>query len=458
MIGSTVLHRGMIAEMVTGEGKTLVATPAVYLNALAGQVHVVTVNDYLARRDAEWMRPVYETLGMKVGAIQAPMHSSERIPIYRGDVVYGTNSEFGFDYLRDHMKVRVDDQCQRALRYAVVDEVDSILIDEARTPLIISGPAEDDRGLYEEADAIARKLRRGEDFEVKEKEHQCILSDEGYEKAEKLAGVSFFEGGVTDWPHLIETALRAHHIYQRDVDYVAHDDEIVIVDEFTGRLMQGRRWSDGLHQAVEAKEGIRVREENQTLATITYQNFFKLYKKLGGMTGTALTEAAEFWSIYKLDVVSIPTNRPLVRTTADDRIYRTEKEKFGAVVEEIVEVHKTGRPILVGTTSIEKSERVSGMLQRRGVPHAVLNAKQHEREAAIVAAEAGAAARSRSPRTWPVAAPTSCSGPTSPRRAASTSSAPSATSRAASTTSCAGARAARATRAPRSSSCPSRTT
>ena len=388
IIGATVLHRGMIAEMVTGEGKTLVATPAVYLNALAGQVHVVTVNDYLARRDAEWMRPVYETLGLKVGAIQAHMHSSERIPIYRGDIVYGTNSEFGFDYLRDHMKVRVEDQCQRALRYAVVDEVDSILIDEARTPLIISGPAEDDRGLYEEADAIARKLRKGEDFEVKEKEHQCILTDEGYEKAEKLAGVSFFEGGVTDWPHLIETALRAHNIYQRDVDYVVHGDEIIIVDEFTGRLMQGRRWSDGLHQAVEAKEGIRVQEENQTLATITYQNFFKLYKKLGGMTGTAATEASEFWSIYKLDVVSIPTNRPLVRTTADDRIYRTEKEKFAAVVEEILEVHKTGRPILVGTTSIEKSERVSGLLQRRGVPHAVLNAKQHDREAMVVA-EAG---------------------------------------------------------------------
>ncbi len=457
IIGATVLHRGMIAEMVTGEGKTLVATPAVYLNALAGQVHVVTVNDYLARRDAEWMRPVYETLGIKVGAIQAHMHSSERIPIYRGDIVYGTNSEFGFDYLRDHMKVRVEDQCQRALRYAVVDEVDSILIDEARTPLIISGPAEDDRGLYEEADAIARKLRRGEDFEVKEKEHQCILTDEGYEKAEKLAGVSFFEGGVTDWPHLIETALRAHNIYQRDVDYVAHGDEIVIVDEFTGRTMPGRRWSDGLHQAVEAKEGIRVQEENQTLATITYQNFFKLYRKLGGMTGTAATEAAEFWSIYKLDVVSIPTNRPLVRTTADDRIYRTEKEKFGAVVEEILEVHKTGRPILVGTTSIEKSERVSGMLQRRGVPHAVLNAKQHDREA-IDRRPGRTQGRSRSRPTWPAAAPTSSSEARPARPAACTSSAPSATSRGASTTSCAAARAARATRAPRSSSSRSRTT
>ncbi|MCC7136974.1 MAG: preprotein translocase subunit SecA [Planctomycetes bacterium] len=388
LIGGAVLHQGKIGEMVTGEGKTLVATSAVYLNALAGPVHVVTVNDYLAKRDAEWMRPVYEALGVSVGAIQAWMMSRDRIPIYRGDIVYGTNSEFGFDYLRDNMKVSLEDQCQRELRYAVVDEVDSILIDEARTPLIISGPADEDQGLYEEADRIARRLKKGEDFEVKEKEHQCTLTDEGYEKAERLAGVSFFEGGVTDWPHLVETALRAHNIYQRDVDYVAMDGEIVIVDEFTGRLMQGRRWSDGLHQAVEAKEGIKPREENQTLATITYQNFFKLYKKLSGMTGTALTEAAEFWKIYHLDVVSIPTNRPLIRTTADDRIYRTEKEKFNAVVDEIVTVHKTGRPILVGTTSIEKSERVSSLLQRRGVAHAVLNAKQHEREASIVA-EAG---------------------------------------------------------------------
>jgi preprotein translocase subunit SecA len=388
LIGGVVLHRGMIAEMVTGEGKTLVATLAVYLNALGGPVHVVTVNDYLARRDAEWMRPVYEAVGVSVGAIQAPMMSWHRIPIYRGDVTYGTNSEFGFDYLRDHMKVRVEDQCQRDLRYAVVDEVDSILVDEARTPLIISGPAEEDRGLYEEADKIARRLKPGEDFEVKHKEHQCVLTEEGIEKAERIAGVSFFEGGVTDWPHLVETALRAHHVYQRDTDYVVMDGEVIIVDEFTGRLMSGRRWSDGLHQAVEAKEQIEIREENQTLATITYQNFFKLYKKLGGMTGTAMTEAAEFWKIYKLDVVSIPTNRPLRRASSEDRIYGTEKQKFGAVVEEIVTVHATGRPILVGTTSIEKSERVAGMLQRRGIEHSVLNAKQHEREAAIVA-EAG---------------------------------------------------------------------
>jgi preprotein translocase subunit SecA len=385
LIGGWVLHQGRIAEMVTGEGKTLVATLAVYLNALAGKgVHVVTVNDYLARRDAAWMRPVFEALGMTVGAIQAPMHSQERIPIYRCDVTYGTNSEFGFDYLRDNMKVRKEDQCQRELGYAVVDE--------ARTPLIISGPAEDDRAQYEEADAVARRLVPGEDFEVKEKEHQCVLSDEGLEKAERLAGVSFFEGGVSDWPHLLEQALRAHHIYQRDKDYVVVDGEVIIVDEFTGRLMSGRRWSDGLHQAVEAKERIKVREENQTLATITYQNFFKLYKKLAGMTGTASTEAKEFWDIYKLEVVSIPTNRPLIREELDDQIFRTEKEKFGAVVEEIVRVHATGRPMLVGTTSIEKSERLSAMLGRRGIEHAVLNAKQHEREATIVA-EAGQAGK-----------------------------------------------------------------
>jgi len=389
LIGGWVLHRGRIAEMVTGEGKTLVATLAVYLNALAGRgVHVITVNDYLARRDAEWMRPVYEALGMTVGAIQAPMHSEERIPIYRGDVTYGTNSEFGFDYLRDNMKVRKELQCQRGLPFAVIDEVDSILIDEARTPLIISGPSEEDRGKYEEADAVARRLSPGEDFEVKEKEHQCVLTDEGLEKAEKLAGVSFFEGGVSDWPHLLEQALRAHHIYAVDKDYVVTEGQVIIVDEFTGRLMEGRRWSDGLHQAVEAKEKIRVREENQTLATITYQNFFKLYERLSGMTGTAVTEAAEFWSIYKLEVVSIPTNQPLIRLELDDQIFRTEKEKFGAVVEEIALVHATQRPILVGTTSIEKSERLSAMLGRRGVPHSVLNAKQHEREAAIVA-EAG---------------------------------------------------------------------
>ncbi len=386
LIGGWALHNGFIAEMVTGEGKTLVATLAVYLNAIAGEgVHLVTVNDYLARRDADWMRPVYETLGLEVGVIQANMSNEERIPEYEADVTYGTNSEFGFDYLRDNMKVRKESQVQRGLHFAVVDEVDSILIDEARTPLIISGPAEDDRAKYEEADAVARRLKPGEDFEIKIKEHQCVLSDEGQERAEKLAGVDFWEAGESDWPHLLEQALRAHHIYKLDKDYVASDGEIIIVDEFTGRLMEGRRWSDGLHQAVEAKEGIRPRAENQTLATITYQNFFKLYDKLSGMTGTAMTEAGEFWKIYQLDVLDIPTNRPLIRLEQDDVIYRTEKEKYGAVVDEVVRVHADERPILVGTTSIEKSELISGMLGRRGVEHEVLNAKQHEREASIVA-------------------------------------------------------------------------
>ncbi len=385
LIGGWCLHNGWIAEMVTGEGKTLVGTLAVYLNALAGTgVHLVTVNDYLARRDAEWVGPVYEALGLTVGVIQAHMHSEDRIPAYQCDVTYGTNSEFGFDYLRDNMKVRQEMQCQRSLTYAVIDEVDSILIDEARTPLIISGPADEDRGKYEEADKVARRLKPGPDFEVKEKEHQCVLSEEGLEKAEQLAGVDFFETGQTEWLHLIEQALRAHNIYKRDKDYVVKDGEIIIVDEFTGRLMEGRRWSDGLHQAVEAKEHIRPRPENQTLATITYQNFFKLYDKIAGMTGTAMTEAAEFWQIYKLDVVSIPTNRPLIREEYQDEIYAGEKEKFKAVANEIARIQAEGRPILVGTTSIERSEFLSGMLGRRGVEHDVLNAKQHEREAHII--------------------------------------------------------------------------
>ncbi len=389
LIGGWVLHKGMIAEMVTGEGKTLVATLAVYLNALTGKgVHLITVNDYLARRDADWMRPVYEALGLTVGAIQAPMSNEERIPLYQADVTYGTNSEFGFDYLRDNMKVRKESQVQRHLNYAIVDEVDSILIDEARTPLIISGPSEDDRAKYVEADVVARQLKPAEDFEIKEKEHQCVLTDEGQEKAEKLAGVDFWEAGESDWPHLLEQSLRAHHIYKLDKDYVAKDGDIIIVDEFTGRLMEGRRWSDGLHQAVEAKEGIRPRAENQTLATITYQNFFKLYDKLAGMTGTAMTEAGEFWKIYQLDVMDMPTNRTLIRNEMDDQIYRSEKEKYGAVIDEVIEMHRTGRPILVGTTSIEKSEYLSGMLSRRGTEHEVLNAKHHEREAQIVA-EAG---------------------------------------------------------------------
>ena len=385
LIGGWVLHTGAIAEMVTGEGKTLVSSLSVYLNALSGNgAHVVTVNDYLARRDADWNRPIYEALGMTVGVIQAQMRAEHRIQEYKCDVTYGTNSEFGFDYLRDNMKVDKELQSQRGLVYAVIDEVDSILIDEARTPLIITGPADDYRGKYIEADAVVRKLKKDEHFEVKEKEHRCVLSEEGIARAEELAGVDFFESGETEWLHLLEQGLRAHHIYLKDTNYVVQNGEVIIVDEFTGRMMEGRRWSDGLHQAVEAKERIKPRAENQTLATITYQNFFKLYDKIAGMTGTALTEAAEFWSIYKLDVVSIPTNRPLRRIEGDDLIYATDKDKFQAIAEEIRQVHGEGRPILVGTTSIEKSEQLSAMLERRGVEHVVLNAKQHEREAHII--------------------------------------------------------------------------
>ena len=391
LIGGIVLHQGKIAEMVTGEGKTLVATLAAYLNALEGKgVHVVTVNDYLARRDREWMGPLYMGLGLSVGAIQGNVDSSGhegiRRKAYLCDITYGTNNEFGFDYLRDNMKPAMEMQVQRELNYAVVDEVDNILIDEARTPLIISGPAFDDTSRYYKSDRVARQLKKGVHFEIKEKEHTCHMSEEGVREAERLAGVeSFYTAGNMEWPHLIDNSLKAHHLYKRDVNYVVMDGEIVIVDEFTGRLMPGRNWSDGLHQSVEAKEGVRIKEENQTLATITLQNFFKLYNKLAGMTGTAMTEANEFWKIYKLDVVAMPTNQPLRRDNYPDVIFRTEKEKFNAIVDEIREVHKTGRPILVGTVSIEKSERLSSMLGRFGVKHEVLNAKHHEREAEIVA-------------------------------------------------------------------------
>ena len=387
LMGGMVLHGGNIAEMVTGEGKTLVATLAAYLNALEGQgVHVVTVNDYLARRDAEWMSPLYQGLGMTVGAIQSDMDSTERQDIYGRDITYGTNNEFGFDYLRDNMKPTRELQAQGILHYAIIDEVDSILIDEARTPLIISGPAFDDVRKYAEADRIARLLQKDKHFEVKEKERTCHLNDEGIREAERLAGLeSFYTPGNMEWPHLIDNALKAHHLYKKDRDYVELNGEIVIVDEFTGRLMTGRQWSDGLHQAVEAKERVRIKEENQTLATITLQNFFKLYKKLSGMTGTAMTEANEFYKVYKLDVIAIPTNRPLTRASFNDLIYRTEREKVGAIIQEIREIHATGRPILVGTTSIEKSEELSELLKRHGIAHQVLNAKYHEREAEIVA-------------------------------------------------------------------------
>ncbi len=369
LMGGIVLHEGRIAEMSTGEGKTLVSTGPAYLNALAGRgCYIVTVNDYLARRDSEWMGPVHKYLGLTVGCIQANMDPASRIAEYAADITYGTNSEFGFDYLRDHMKSRADLQVQKHLHYAIIDEVDSILVDEARTPLIISGMPEQSTRKYYVADGVARRLKKDVHFEVKEKEHAVVLTEEGIDEAQRLVGVpTFYDGPHMDWPHHIECALKAHNLYKIDHQYVKHagedgTQEIVIVDEFTGRMQQGRRWSDGLHQAIEAKEGIRNREENQTLATITYQNYFKLYKKIAGMTGTAITEAAEFNKIYSLDVVQIPTNKPNIRDDSEDVIYRSQKEKFPIVVQEIVELHKKGRPVLVGTVSIEKSELLSRYL------------------------------------------------------------------------------------------------
>ena len=393
LVGGLILHRGMIAEMVTGEGKTLVSTLPAFLNALAAKVHIITVNDYLALRDMEWMGPVHTQLGLTVGAIQSNMGPSERQKNYACDITYGTNNEFGFDYLRDNMKPTKELQAQGPLDFAIVDEIDNILIDEARTPLIISGPAHDDIGKYSKADKIARMLKRDEHFEVKEKEHSCHLTEDGVHHAEELAakygyikeGDSFYSAGNMEWPHLLDNSLKAHHLYKKDVNYVVEKGTIIIVDEFTGRKMEGRQWSDGLHQAVEAKEGVKIKAENQTLATITLQNFFKLYKKLAGMTGTAMTEAEEFWKVYKLDVVSVPTNRPLKRLESPDKIYGTAEEKWDAVIGEIVEVHKTGRPILVGTVSIESSELVSRKLERKGIKHNVLNAKHQEREAEIIA-------------------------------------------------------------------------
>ena len=444
LMGGIVLHRGNIAEMVTGEGKTLVATLPAYLNALEGRgVHVITVNDYLARRDMEWMGRLYMSLGLTVGAIQSQMDAAERQKAYACDITYGTNNEFGFDYLRDNMRPAARDdpqyekhmqQVQGPLHFAIIDEVDNILVDEARTPLIISGPAHDDVTRYVKADRIARQLKKDAHFEVNEKEHTAHLTDEGVRAAEHLAGVeSFYTAGHMEWPHLIDNSLKAHHLYKRDVNYIVNDEgEVVIVDEFTGRLMPGRNWSDGLHQAVEAKEGVRVKEEYQTLATITLQNFFKLYKKICGMTGTAMTEANEFWKVYKLDVIAIPTNRSMERINHPDVIFRSEREKYEAIADEIERMHKwdilypkkgeemegkilretddaiefqdresrqkqtiarsdiddvqrAGRPILVGTVSIERSEMIAKMLDQRGVPHQVLNAKHHQREAEIIA-------------------------------------------------------------------------
>ncbi len=387
LIGGMVLHEGRIAEMKTGEGKTLVATLPIYLNALESKgVHLVTVNDYLARRDADWMRPIYEYLGLSVGVIQHDMPDADRKAAYGSDITYGTNNEFGFDYLRDNMKFTLDDCVQRRHHYAIVDEVDSILVDEARTPLIISGPSEESTDKYVKIDRLIPRLIREEDFNVDEKARSVVLQESGIEKAEKALGVeNLYDPRNMELVHHIQQALKAHTLFTRDKDYMVKDGQVVIVDEFTGRLMPGRRYSDGLHQALEAKEGVKIERENQTLATITFQNYFRMYDKLGGMTGTAETEAAEFESTYKLDVVVIPTNRPLRRVEYSDLVYRTEREKFQAVADEIAELNEVGRPVLVGTTSIEKSERLAGTLKRRGVRHVVLNAKHHAREAEIVA-------------------------------------------------------------------------
>ncbi|MEM8962573.1 MAG: preprotein translocase subunit SecA, partial [Acidobacteriota bacterium] len=400
LIGGIVLHQGKIAEMKTGEGKTLSSTLPVYLNALADNgVHVVTVNDYLASRDADWMRPIYEALGMTVGAIQHNMRDEERQKAYGADITYGTNNEFGFDYLRDNMKFERDRMVQRGHQFAIVDEVDSILIDEARTPLIISGPSEQSTDKYRQINSLVPKLERGEehededgvkhttgDFLIDEKAQTVSLTEDGVTKAEKLLGVAnLYDLQNIEALHAINQGLRAHHLFERDVDYLIKDGQVVIVDEFTGRMMPGRRWSDGLHQAVEAKEGVKIERENQTLATITFQNYFRMYEKLSGMTGTAETEEAEFGEIYDLDVVVIPTNRPLARIDSADLVYRSEKEKWDAVVEEIRACHENGQPTLVGTISIEKSEMLSKRLKRAGVRHNVLNAKHHGKEASIVA-------------------------------------------------------------------------
>ncbi|HEY6871471.1 MAG TPA: preprotein translocase subunit SecA [Geobacteraceae bacterium] len=405
LIGGMVLHAGKIAEMKTGEGKTLVATLPAYLNALTGRgVHVVTVNDYLAKRDSEWMGKLYGFLGLTVGVIVHGLDDDERRAAYHADITYGTNNEFGFDYLRDNMKFALDDYVQRDFHYAIVDEVDSILIDEARTPLIISGPTEESTDKYYVIDRIIPLLKKGEekeveantlsgkrktytgDFTIDEKAKSATLTEEGVLKVEKLLKVdNLYDPRNMDILHHVNQALRAHALFKRDVDYVVKEGEVLIVDEFTGRLMPGRRWSDGLHQAIEAKEGVVIENENQTLATITFQNYFRMYEKLSGMTGTADTEAEEFHKIYKLDVMVIPTNRPLLRPDFPDVIYKTEREKFNAVIEEIRELHAKGQPVLVGTISIEKSEVLADLLKKQGIPHFVLNAKQHEREAEIVA-------------------------------------------------------------------------
>jgi preprotein translocase subunit SecA len=387
LMGGVVLHQGKIAEMKTGEGKTLVATLPAYLNALEGNgVHIVTVNDYLAKRDTEWMGPIFNFLGLGVGTIQHDMGDLERHEAYRKDITYGTNNEFGFDYLRDNMKFHLSDVVQKKHNYAIVDEVDSILIDEARTPLIISGPTEESTSLYYRVDNLIRHLRPDQHFQVEEKTRTSTLTEEGVAEAEKFLKVpNLYDLAHMDMVHHINQALKAHNLFKKDVDYMVKDGKVVIVDEFTGRLMPGRRYSDGLHQALEAKERVRIEEEYQTMASITFQNYFRMYDKLAGMTGTAVTEATEFQSIYKLDVVEIPTNKPLIRHEYQDVIYRTKREKWDAVVEEIMENNKKGRPVLVGTISIENSEHLSSLLRKGIIKHVVLNAKYHEMEAKIIA-------------------------------------------------------------------------
>ncbi len=404
MLGGVVLHEGKIAEMKTGEGKTLVATLPVYLNAIDGRgVHVVTVNDYLAKRDTQWMGPIYNFLGLSVGAIQHdvsflydPSYRStdkrldflrpcSRQDAYLADITYGTNNEYGFDYLRDNMKYELSDYCQRELNYAIVDEVDSILIDEARTPLIISGPSEESTDKYYKIDKIIPKLQKDTDYTIDEKAKTAILTEEGNIRVERLLGAgNLYDPENIELVHHVLQALKAYTLFKKDVDYVVKEGEVLIVDEFTGRLMPGRRWSDGLHQAVEAKEGVKIESENQTLATITFQNYFRMYKKLAGMTGTADTEAEEFAKIYNLEVMVIPTNQPMVRSDYPDTVYKSEKGKFNAVITEIEDLHKKGQPILVGTISIEKSETLSLLLKKKGIPHSVLNAKYHEKEAEII--------------------------------------------------------------------------
>jgi preprotein translocase subunit SecA len=390
VMGGIALHQGKIAEMKTGEGKTLAATMPVYLNALSGKgVHIVTVNDYLARRDASWMGEIYEFLGLKVGLIQDNMGFEERKVAYDSDLTYGTNAQFGFDYLRDNIATSTDQLVQRELSFAIVDEVDSILIDEARTPLIISGMPESAADVYYRFAAIIPRLREGEDYEVDEKKRQIAPTESGVEKVEKALGVeNLYDDVNTNLVNHLNQALRAHALFHKDVEYIVSDGQVFIVDEFTGRVLEGRRYSEGLHQAIEAKESVEIREENQTVATITIQNFFRQYDKLSGMTGTAATEADEFMHIYKMEVVSIPTHKDMIRDDREDLVYKTKKAKYGAVIDDLVDRNREGQPVLVGTVSVDVSEHLSGLLKRRGIRHNVLNAKQHEREAEIIA-EAG---------------------------------------------------------------------